>query len=95
MPINFLRKFTGGRNAMEREAGLKLLQALIDAGFTADDQRADMAIEKVAREAGLERDQFRAALRYAREQGWIAETNKAAWSTVTQVGADAVSQERS
>ena len=33
---------------MEREAAVKLMRALVDAGYIADDQRADAAIEKVA-----------------------------------------------
>ena len=64
---------------MEREAAVKLMRALVDAGFIADDQRADAAIEKVALEAGLDREQLEAALKYAKEQKWIAETNKHAY----------------
>ena len=48
---------------MEREAAVKLMRALVDAGFIADDQRADAAIEKVALEAGLNREQLKAALK--------------------------------
>ena len=61
---------------MEREAAVKLMRALVDAGYIADDQRADAAIEKVALEAGLNREQLKAALKYAREQKWVAETIK-------------------
>ena len=78
---------------MEREAALKLMRALVDAGYIADDQRADAAIEQVALEAGLSREQLKAALKYAREQKWVAETNKAAWSVVTQTGLDAANAE--
>ena len=78
---------------MEREAAVKLMRALVDAGYIADDQRADAAIEKVALEAGLNREQFKAALKYAREQKWVAETNKAAWSVLTQAGIDAANKE--
>jgi DNA-binding phage protein len=78
---------------MEREAAVKLMRALVDAGYIADDQRADAAIEQVAREAGLSREQLKAALKYAREQKWVAETNKAAWSVVTQTGLDAANAE--
>ena len=77
---------------MEREAAVKLMRALVDAGFIADDQRADAAIEKVALEAGLSREQLKAALKYAREQKWVAETNKAAWSIVTHAGVDAAAK---
>ena len=73
---------------MERELAIKLMRALVDRGFIADDQRADAAIEQAALEAGLNREQLKAALDYAREQKWIAETNKAAWSIVTQAGID-------
>jgi len=76
---------------MDREAAIKLVRALVDAGFVADDQRADAAMEKAALEAGLNREQLKAALKYAREHKWIAETNKAAWSVVTQAGIDAAS----
>jgi hypothetical protein len=76
---------------MEREAAVRLMRALIEAGFIADDQRADAAIENAALEAGLNREQLKAALKYAREHKWIAETNKAAWSVVTQAGIDAAS----
>ena len=78
---------------MEREAAIKLMRALVDAGYIADDQRADAAIEQVALEAGLSREQLKAALKYAREQKWVAETNKAAWSVVTQTGLDAANAE--
>jgi hypothetical protein len=75
---------------MEKEAAVKLIRALIEAGFVADDQRADLAIEKAALEAGLSREQLKAALKYAKQQKWIAEANKAAWSVITQAGIDAV-----
>jgi hypothetical protein len=78
---------------MEREAAVKLMRALVDAGFIADDQRGDAAIEKVALEAGLNHEQLKAALKYAKEQNWIVETNKAAWSIVTQAGIDAANAE--
>ena len=55
--------------------------------------RADAAIEEVALKFGLNREQLKAALKYAREQKWIAETNKAAWSIVTQAGVDAANAE--
>ena len=74
---------------MDRELAIKLVRALVDAGFIADDQRADAAMEGVALEAGLSREQLKTALTYAKEQKWIAETNKAAWSVVTQGGIDA------
>jgi hypothetical protein len=78
---------------MEREAAVKLMRALVDAGFIADDQRADAAIEKVALEAGLNREQLKAALKYARERKWVAETNKAAsWSMLAQAGVDAAAR---
>ena len=73
---------------MERKFAIKLMRALVDGEFIADDQRADAAIEKVALEAGLNREQLKVALRYAREHKW-AETNKAAWSVVTPAGIDA------
>jgi hypothetical protein len=55
--------------------------------------RADAAIEKVGLEAGLNREQLKSALKYAREQSWIADTNKAAWSVVTTAGIDATQKE--
>jgi hypothetical protein len=85
----FLLSFYRRAYGMEREAAVKLMRALVDAGFIPDDQRADAAIEKVALEAGLNREQLKAALKYAREQKWVAETNKAAWSMFTQAGVDA------
>ncbi len=78
---------------MERDTAVKLIRALIGAGFVADDQRADTAMEKAALEAGLNREQLKADLKYAKEQKWIAETNKAAWSVITQAGIDAVYKE--
>jgi hypothetical protein len=66
---------------------------MLDAGFIADDQRADAAVEKVGFEGGLNREQLKAALKYAREHKWIAETNKAAWSVLTQAGIDAANKE--
>ena len=86
MPIDFRRNFYRRAFGMEREAAVKLMRALVDAGFIADDQRADAAIAKVALEAGLNGEQFKADLKYAKEQKWVAETNKAAWSIVTQAG---------
>ena len=77
MAIDFLRNLYRSAYGMEREAAVKLMRALVDAGFIADDQRADAAM------------QLKAALKYAREQKWVAETNKAAWSIVTQAGVDA------
>jgi uncharacterized protein (DUF433 family) len=73
---------------MDREAAVKLMRTLVDAGFIVDDQRADATVEKVALEAGLNREQLKAALKYAREQKWIAESSKAAWCVVTQAGFD-------
>ena len=55
--------------------------------------RADAAIEKAGLEAGLDREQLKAALKYAREHKWIADTNKAAWSALTQAGIDAAKNE--
>jgi hypothetical protein len=78
---------------MEKEAAIKLTRAMLDAGFIADDQRADAAVEKVGFEGGLNREQLKAALKYAREHKWIAETNKAAWSVLTQAGIDAANKE--
>jgi len=89
----FFVTFTVRAYGMEREAAVKLVRALVVAGYTADDQRADAAIEKVALEAGLNREQLKAALQYAREQKWVAETNKAAWSVLTQAGVDAANAE--
>ena len=43
--------------------------------------------------AGLNREQLKVALKYAKEQKWIADTNKAAWSVVTQTGVDAANSE--
>jgi hypothetical protein len=54
---------------MEREAALKLMRALVDSGFIADDQRMDAAIEKVGLDAGLNREQLKAACKYAIEKG--------------------------
>jgi hypothetical protein len=78
---------------MEKEAAIKLMRAMLDAGFIADDQRADAAVEKVGFEGGLNREQLKAALKYAREHKWIAETNNAAWSVLTQAGIDAANKE--
>ena len=94
MPIDILRNFYRRAYEVEKEAAIKLMRALIDAGYIADDQRADTAIEKVALEAGLNREQLKAALKYAREQKWVVETNKAAWSIVTQAGVDAANAEQ-
>jgi hypothetical protein len=93
MVVNFLRTFYRRAYGMEKEAAVKLVRALVDAGFIADDQRADAAIEKVGLEAGLNREQLKSALKYAREQSWIADTNKAAWSVVTTAGIDATQKE--
>jgi hypothetical protein len=87
--MDFLRNVYRRAYGMDREVAVKLVRALVDAGFIADDQRADAAIEKVALDAGLNREQLRIALKYAKDQKWIAETNKAAWSVVTQAGIDA------
>ena len=89
MLMDFLHNAYRRAYGMERELAIKLMRALIDAGFIADDQRADAAIEKVALEAGINREQLKVALKYAREHKWVAETNKAAWSIVTQAGIDA------
>jgi hypothetical protein len=90
MLVDLLQSFYRRTHGMGRETAVKLIRALIEAGFVADDQRSDLAIEKAALEAGLNREQLKAALKYAKEQKWIAETNKAAWSVVTQAGIDAV-----
>jgi hypothetical protein len=78
---------------MDREAALKLIRALVNSGFVPDDQRMDVAIDKIGFQAGLNPKQLKAAWSYAIEQRWIAETDKAAWSIVTQAGADAVKQQ--
>ena len=38
MLIDFLRSFNRRTYGMEREVAIKLMRALIDAGFSADDQ---------------------------------------------------------
>jgi hypothetical protein len=48
---------------------------------------------KYALESGLNRAQLKVALKCAKDQKWIAETNKAAWSVVTQAGVDAANSE--
>jgi len=93
MLIDFVRSFIRRTYGMEKEAAIKLMRAMLDAGFIADDQRADAAVEKVGFEGGLNREQLKAALKYAREHKWIAETNKAAWSVLTQAGIDAANKE--
>jgi hypothetical protein len=40
MVVDFLRSFNRRTNGMEKEAAVKLMRALGDAGFVADDQRA-------------------------------------------------------
>jgi hypothetical protein len=91
MVVDFLRSVY--RRAYGMEAAVKLMRALVDAGFVADDQRADAAIEKVGLEAGLNRERLKSALKYARDQNWIADTNKAAWSMVTTAGIDATKKQ--
>jgi hypothetical protein len=90
MLLDFLLRFYRRVDGMEKEAALNLMRALVDAGFIADDQRADAAIEKVGLEAGLNHEQLKTALKYAREQKWVAETNKA---VVSQAGVDAANGE--
>ena len=63
MLIDFLRNAYRRAYGMERELAIKLMRALVDVGFIADDQRADAAIEKVALEAGINREQLKVALR--------------------------------
>jgi hypothetical protein len=48
MLVDFLRSFYRRAYGMESEAAVKLMRALVDAGYIADDQRADAAIAKVA-----------------------------------------------
>jgi hypothetical protein len=93
MLMDFLRIFNRRTYGMEKEVAIKLMRALVDAGFIADDQRADAAIEKAGLEAGLNREQLKAALKYTTEHKWITETNKAAWSVLTQAGIDAAKNE--
>ena len=45
MPIDFLRNVYRRAYGMDRELAIKLVRALVDAGFIADDQRADAAME--------------------------------------------------
>ena len=47
MLIDFVRSFIRRTYGMEKEAAIKLMRAMLDAGFIADDQRADAAVEKV------------------------------------------------
>jgi hypothetical protein len=41
--MNFLRNLFRSSNAMDRDAAIGVIKSLIDAGFVADDQRADAA----------------------------------------------------
>ena len=60
---------------MEREAAIRLLRALVAAGLRQRESIANAANRSVAGQAGL--DEFGAAHRYAREQGWLVEAGKA------------------
>jgi hypothetical protein len=94
VPIDFLRNFYRRAYGMERDAAVKLMRALVDAGFIADDQRADAAIEKVALEACLNSEQLKAALKYAREQKWVAETIKRRGASSLKPGLTPLDAER-
>ena len=73
---------------MEREAAIRLLRALVAAGLRQRESIANAAIRSVAGQAGL--DEFDAAHRYAREQGWLVEAGKAFSTMLTPAGWRAV-----
>ena len=56
---------------MEREAAIRLLRALVAVGLRQRELMANTAIRTVAIQAEV--DEFDAARRYAREQGWLIE----------------------
>jgi hypothetical protein len=69
---------------MEREAAIRLLRALVAVGLRQRESIANAAIRSVAGQAGL--DEFDAAHRYAREQGWLVEAGKAFSTMLTPAG---------
>ena len=69
---------------MGREAAIRLLRALVAAGLRQRELMANAAIRTVAIQAEV--DEFDAAWRYAREQGWLIEGGKAFSTTLTSAG---------
>jgi hypothetical protein len=69
---------------MEREAAIRLLRTLVAVGLRQRESMANAAIRTVAIQAEV--DEFDAARRYAREQGWLIEGGKAFSTTLTSAG---------
>ena len=69
---------------MEREAAIRLLRALVAVGLRQRESMANTAIRSIAVQAGL--DDFDAAYRFAREQGWLVEAGKAFSTMLTPAG---------
>jgi hypothetical protein len=69
---------------MENEAAIRLLRALVAVGLRQRESMANAAIRSVAGQAGL--DEFDAAHRYARQQGWLVESAKAFSAMLTTAG---------
>jgi hypothetical protein len=72
------------RQEMEHEAAIRLLRALVAVGLRQRESMANASIRSVAVQAGL--DEFDAAHRYAREQGWLVEAGKAFSTMLTPAG---------
>jgi hypothetical protein len=71
---------------MERQAASRLLRALVAVGLRQRESMANAAVRTVAIQAEV--DEFKAARRYAREQGWLIEGGKAFSTTLQTPKAD-------
>jgi hypothetical protein len=69
---------------MKREAAIRLLRALVAVGLRQRELMTNATIRSVAFQAGL--DDFDAAHRYARQQGWLVEAGKAFSTMLTPAG---------
>ncbi len=71
----------------KRVGAIRLLKALVAAVANADAPMPNAWIQAKALEiASLEGDEFLSTLQYAGEQGWIDNSGRAGWTSLTGVG---------
>jgi hypothetical protein len=70
---------------MDRENAIRLLRALLARGCKSNEPIADAFIRAIALEIGLG-NEFDPAFVYGVKQGWLDESKKRGWTTLTKAG---------
>ena len=70
---------------MDHENAIRLLRALVVRGCKSDEPMADAFVRAIALEIGLG-NEFDPAFVYGVKQGWLDESKKRGWTTLTKAG---------